>query len=39
VSGVNEVGWLAAVDHLGENVIEEDVLDVELVNRPTPEDG
>jgi hypothetical protein len=32
VSGVNEAGGLGAVDLLGEGVVEEDVLDVELVD-------
>jgi hypothetical protein len=37
VSGVNEVNGLGAVDYLGERVVEERVLDVELVHRSTLE--
>jgi hypothetical protein len=39
VGGVNEAGGLRAVDGLGEGVMEEDVLDVELVHGPTPGDN
>jgi hypothetical protein len=37
VSGVNEANGLGAVDYLGERVVEERVLDVELVHRSTLE--
>jgi hypothetical protein len=37
VSGVNEANGLGAVDYLGERVMEERVLDVELVHRSTLE--
>jgi hypothetical protein len=30
---------LAIVDRLGEGVVEEGVLDIELVHKPTPEEG
>jgi hypothetical protein len=39
VRGVNEAGELRAVDSLRECVMKEDVLDVELVHRPTPGDS
>jgi hypothetical protein len=39
VQGVNEVSGLRGVDNLGESVVEEDVLDIELVHGPTPEDN
>jgi hypothetical protein len=39
VGGVNEASGLRAVDGLGEGVMEEDVLDVELVHGPTPGDS
>jgi hypothetical protein len=38
VSRVNEACGLKALDHLGECVMEEGVLDVELVHGPTPGD-
>jgi hypothetical protein len=37
VSGVNEVNGMRAVDHLGEGDVEEGVLDVEMVHKPTLE--
>jgi hypothetical protein len=39
VSRVNEAGGLRAVDYLGECVMEEGILDVELVHGPTLEDS
>jgi hypothetical protein len=39
VCGVNEADGLRAVDDLGECVVEEGVLDVELVHGPTPRDS
>jgi hypothetical protein len=39
VSGVDEVGGLAAVDSLHQSAMEEGVLDVELVDRPVPREG
>jgi hypothetical protein len=33
VSGVNEVGGLALGDFVGEGVVDEDVLNIQLVNR------
>jgi hypothetical protein len=38
VSSVNEADGLRAVDRLKEGAVEEGVLDVELVHRPTPGD-
>jgi hypothetical protein len=37
--GINEADWLRAIDSLGECVMEEGVLDVELVHGPTPVDS
>jgi hypothetical protein len=39
VHGVNEASRLRAVDGLGECVVEEGILDVELVHGPTSEDS
>jgi hypothetical protein len=39
VCRVNEAGGLRAVDSLGECALEEGVLDIELVHRPTPRDS
>jgi hypothetical protein len=39
VGGVNKVDGLGVVDHLGEHVVEEGVLDVELVHGPTQGDN
>jgi hypothetical protein len=39
VHRVIEASGLRAVDHLGECVVEEGVLDVELVHRPAPRDS
>jgi hypothetical protein len=39
VSRVNEAGGMRAVDRLGECAVEEDFLDVELVDGPTPRDS
>jgi hypothetical protein len=38
VSGVNEVSGLGAINRLNKGVIEESVLDIELVHRPTSGD-
>jgi hypothetical protein len=39
VRRVNKAGGLRAVDGLGECAVEESVLDIELVHRPTPGDS
>jgi hypothetical protein len=36
VGGVNKAGGLAAADRLGEGIVEEDILDMQLVHRLTP---
>jgi hypothetical protein len=39
VGGVNEAYMLGAVERLGEGVVEEGVIDVEMVHRPASGDS
>jgi hypothetical protein len=39
MSGVDEAGGLAIVDSLRQSVVEECILDVEMMDRPTPGEG
>jgi hypothetical protein len=39
VSGVNEAGGLASLEHLNEGVGEEGILEIHLVHKPAPVEG
>jgi hypothetical protein len=38
-SGVDKAGRLAGVDYLYQSAMEEDILDIELMDRPVPREG